>query len=211
MKHNHKLIRGFAALLAVGLSGFVEAFNIVSVQYVYKKEDDGSTLDKECPCIEEDENGVIQQPCYGVVEESGEEVGKCFAYDLDETLALENLVIVQGVPTPDRCAPAYLNCLLYRMNQLVQKRNPNTRTLLVRARLESFEDSDAAQDTGIATVSGVELSRYLSVGCFVQADGIEDSRFEPIAAPDGQDWDPKVCVQRCIGPGGTGHQAYEKG
>ena len=84
----------------------------------------------------------------GVVEEGGEEVGKCFAYDLDETLALENLVIVQGVPTPDRCAPAYLNCLLYRMNQLVQKRNPNTRTLLVRSRLESFEDSDAAQDTG---------------------------------------------------------------
>lgn len=205
------MFRCSVILLLLQSLGAADAFNIVSVQYVYKKEDDGSTLDKECPCIEEDENGVIQKPCYGVVEEGGEEVGKCFAYDLDETLALENLVIVQGVPTPDRCAPAYLNCLLYRMNQLVQKRNPNTRTLLVRSRLESFEDSDAAQDTGIATVSGVELSRYLSVGCFVQADGIEDSRFEPIAAPDGQDWDPKVCVQRCIGPGGTGHQAYEKG
>jgi hypothetical protein len=64
----------------------VEAFNIVSVKYIYKEEDTGSSLDKECPCIDEDENGVIQKPCYGTVVEAGQEVQQCFAYDLDDTL-----------------------------------------------------------------------------------------------------------------------------
>lgn len=51
----------FCALL-LGILGSigVEAFNIVSVKYIYKQEDDGSSLDRECPCIQEDENGVIQ-------------------------------------------------------------------------------------------------------------------------------------------------------
>ena len=59
------MFRCSVILLLLQSLGAADAFNIVSVQYVYKKEDDGSTLDKECPCIEEDENGVIQKPCYG--------------------------------------------------------------------------------------------------------------------------------------------------
>jgi hypothetical protein len=85
------------------------------VQYIYRDEDDGSNLYNECPCLEEDENGNIEAPCY-----DENDTLECYPYVVSEEDNPEQ-VMVQGVMTPDLCggASVYKNCIFHRLNNLV--------------------------------------------------------------------------------------------